>query len=138
LSHGHLILFVGVLEAHDVFFFQFRFICILSHIKIWGVTRSLSKLQSTCFVNLIIQRVLNVRKTKSVAKFDGVEPRRFEDIKGIVAPEIGPESFGFGRNSPRFNVSGREGLGTERHNFLVTVFFDCCCHSNILPNFSYN
>ena len=27
-------------------------------------------------------------------KFDGLEPRRYEDIKGIVAPEIGPKSFG--------------------------------------------
>jgi len=35
-----------------------------------------------------------VRKTKRIAKFDGVEARRFEDIKGIVAPEIGPKSFG--------------------------------------------
>ena len=60
-------------------------------ICIWGVTRSLSKLQSTCLVNLIIQRVLNVRKTKSVAKFDGLEPRLFEDIKGIVAPERDPK-----------------------------------------------
>ena len=25
--------------------------------------------------------------------FDGLEPRRCEDIKGIVAPEIGPQSF---------------------------------------------
>ena len=26
--------------------------------------------------------------------FDGFEPRRCEDIKGIVAPEIGTKSFG--------------------------------------------
>ena len=36
----------------------------------------------------------NVRKTKRIAKFGGLEPRRCEDIKGIVAPEIGPKSFG--------------------------------------------
>ena len=28
-----------------------------------------------------------------IAKFDGLEPRRCEDIKGIVAPEIGPQIF---------------------------------------------
>ena len=26
-------------------------------------------------------------------KFEGLEPRRCENIKGIVAPEIGPKSF---------------------------------------------
>ena len=28
-----------------------------------------------------------------IAKFDGLEHRRCEDIKGIVAPEIGPKNF---------------------------------------------
>ena len=33
--------------------------------------------------------------------FDGLEPRRFENIKGIVAPEIGPQSFGtFEKQAP--------------------------------------
>ena len=32
-------------------------------------------------------RGLNVRKTKRIAKFDGLEPRCCEDIKGIVTPE---------------------------------------------------
>ena len=27
-------------------------------------------------------------------KFGGLEPRRYEDIKEIVAPEIDPKSFG--------------------------------------------
>ena len=34
-----------------------------------------------------------VGNTKRIGKFDGLEPRRCEDIRGIVAPEIGPESF---------------------------------------------
>ena len=38
--------------------------------------------------------LFNVRKTKRIAKFDGLEPRRCKDIKGIVAPEIGPKAFG--------------------------------------------
>ena len=36
-----------------------------------------------------------LRKTKRIAKFDGLEPRSCEDINGnIVAPEIRPKSFG--------------------------------------------
>ena len=33
-------------------------------------------------------------KTKSIAKFDGLEPRRCEDIKEIVASEIDPKCLG--------------------------------------------
>ena len=29
-----------------------------------------------------------------IAKFNGLEPRRLEDIKEIVAPEMGPKIFG--------------------------------------------
>ena len=36
----------------------------------------------------------NVRKAKMIAKFDDLEPRRCDDKNGIVAPEIGPKSFG--------------------------------------------
>ena len=44
---------------------------------------------------------LIIRKTKTIAKFEGLEPRRCEDIKGIVAPEIGPKSFGtFEKQAP--------------------------------------
>ena len=36
-----------------------------------------------------------------IAKFDGLEPWRCEDMKGIVAPEIGPKSFGtFEKQAP--------------------------------------
>ena len=52
------------------------------------------KLQSACFQRLNFQHAFNVRKTKTTAKFDGLEPRRCEDPKGIVAPEIGSKSFG--------------------------------------------
>ena len=38
--------------------------------------------------------VFNERKTRTNANLDGLELRRCEDIKGIVAPEIGPKSFG--------------------------------------------
>ena len=34
-------------------------------------------------------------------KFGGLEPRRYEDIKEIVAPEIDPKSFGtFEKQAP--------------------------------------
>ena len=46
-------------------------------------------------------------KTKRIANFDGLEPRRCEDIKGIVAPEIGPKGFGtFEKQAPALNFSG--------------------------------
>lgn len=35
-----------------------------------------------------------------IAKFDGVEPQRCENITGIVTPEIGPNSFGTLRYRP--------------------------------------
>ena len=37
----------------------------------------------------------NVRKVNRIVKFDGSEHRRCEDIRGILAPEIGrPKSYG--------------------------------------------
>ena len=59
-----------------------------------GSEKPVFKLQSACFEKLISEFVLNVRKTKRTAKFDGFEHRRCEDMKGIVVPEIGPKSFG--------------------------------------------
>ena len=50
---------------------------------------------------MIFLHVFNIRKTKRIAKSDGLEPRRCEDIKGIVAPEIDPKSFGtFEKRAP--------------------------------------
>ena len=42
-----------------------------------------------------------MRKIKRIAKFEGLEPRRCEDIKGIVVPDIDPKSFGtFEKQAP--------------------------------------
>ena len=41
---------------------------------------------------LFFKHAFDTRKTKRIAKFDGLEPRRCEDIKGIVAPEKRPLS----------------------------------------------
>ena len=48
-----------------------------------------------------------MRKTKRIEKFDGLEPRRCEDMKAFVAPEIGPKSFGTSeKQGPDFFRSG--------------------------------
>ena len=60
----------------------------------WWPEKPVVKLQSTYFEKLIFYNVFNVRKTKRIAKFGRLELRRCEDIKGIVAPEIGPKRFG--------------------------------------------
>jgi len=62
--------------------------------EIFGPEKLVVKLEFTCFEKLIFLHVFHIRKTKRIAKFDGLEPRRGEDIKGIVAPEIHPKSFG--------------------------------------------
>ena len=55
----------------------------------------------------MLKHVFNVRKTKRVAKFDGLEPRRCEYLKGIVAPEIGPKIFGtFEKHAPAGHAYG--------------------------------
>ena len=59
------------------------------------------KLQSACFEKMIFLHVFNIRQIKRIAKFEGLEPRRCEDIKGIVAPERDPKSFGtFEKQAP--------------------------------------
>ena len=67
----------------------------------FGPGKPVVRLQSACFEKLIFEQVFNVRKTKRIGKFDGLEPRRCEDIKGIVASEIAPKSFGtFEKQAP--------------------------------------
>ena len=61
---------------------------------LFGPKKPVVKLQFTCFEKLIFCSVFNGRKTKKIAKFDGLELRRCEDMKGIVAPKIGPKCFG--------------------------------------------
>ena len=70
--------------------------------KLYGPEKLVVKLQSACFEKMIFLHVFNIRKIKSIAKFEGLEPRRCEDIKGIVAPERDPKSFGTFENRKRF------------------------------------
>ena len=64
-------------------------------------SRELFGPETACFEKLIFQHVFNVRKTRRTAKFDSLEPWRFEIIKGIVVPEIGLKSFGtFEKQAP--------------------------------------
>ena len=58
--------------------------------EVFWPEKPLVKLQSACFQKLISQRLFDVGKTKRIAKFDGLESLCCEDIREIVAPEIGP------------------------------------------------
>ena len=48
--------------------------------ELFGPEKPIVKLQSACFEKLIFLHVFNIRKTKRIAKFEGLEPRRCEDI----------------------------------------------------------
>ena len=62
--------------------------------ELFGPEKLVVKLQSACFEKLIFLLVFDISKIKRIAKFEGLEPWRCEDIKGIVAPERDPKSFG--------------------------------------------
>ena len=69
--------------------------------ELFGPEKLVVKLQSARFEKLIFLHAFNMRKIKRIAKFEGLEPRRCEDIKGIVVPDIGPKSFGtFEKQAP--------------------------------------
>ena len=69
--------------------------------ELFGPEKLVVKLQSTRFEKLIFLHAFNIRKIKRIAKFEGLELRRCEDIKGIVVPNIGPKSFGtFEKQAP--------------------------------------
>ena len=63
--------------------------------ELFGPEKPVVKLKSTFFKNLVFLHVFNVRKDKRIAQFDGLEePRRCEDVKGIMTPKIDLKSFG--------------------------------------------
>ena len=69
--------------------------------ELFGPEKLVVKLQSACLEKLIFLHVFNIRKTKRIANFEGLEPWRCEDIKAMVAPEIVPKSFGtFEKQAP--------------------------------------
>ena len=69
--------------------------------ELFGPEKLVVKLQSACLEKLIFLHVFNIRKTKMIANFEGLEPWRCEDIKAMVAPEIVPKSFGtFKKQAP--------------------------------------
>ena len=73
--------------------------------ELLGPEKLVIKRQSACFEKLIFLHVFNIRKTKRIAKFEGLEPRLCEDIKAVVAPEIGPKSFGtFEKHAPGLQI----------------------------------
>ena len=63
----------------------------------WKVPRTLRVRKSRCQTTIRLlwnEDVFNPRKTKMLAEFHGLEPGRCEEIKGIMAPEIGSNNFG--------------------------------------------
>ena len=69
--------------------------------ELLGPEKQAVKLQSACFEKLIFLHVFNIRKTKRIAQFEGLEPRHCEDIKAVVAPGISPKSVGtFEKQAP--------------------------------------
>ena len=55
-----------------------------------------------------------MKKVKRIAKFEGLEPRRCEDIKRIVVPDIGPKSFGtFEKQAPGLFGRAQDGDAFE-------------------------
>ena len=72
--------------------------------ELFGPEKLVVKLQSARFEKLNFLHAFNMRKIKRIAKFEGLESRRCEDIKGIVIPDIGPKSFGtFEKQAPGLN-----------------------------------
>ena len=61
--------------------------------ELLGPEKAVVKLHSACFEKLIFLHVFNIRKIKRISRFEGLEPRRCEDIKGIVVPRNRPEKF---------------------------------------------
>ena len=66
---------------------------------LWKVPRTFRARKASCqtAVRLFLKADLLACfkwKTKRTAKFYGLEPQRCEDIKGIIAPEKDPKSFG--------------------------------------------
>ena len=60
-------------------------------------------------------------KTKRTAKFDGEEPRRRDDIRGIIAPERSPKSFGTSEK----RAPGPRALGKDRiHEITRITYYD--------------
>ena len=69
--------------------------------ELFGSGKPVVKMPSACLEKLIFEHIFNVRKTKRIATVHGFDPRRCEDIKGFVASEIGPKSFGtFEKQAP--------------------------------------
>ena len=72
---------------------------------LFGPEKLVVKQHSARFQKLIFLHAFNMRKIKRIAKFEGIEPRRCEDIKGIVVRDIGPKSFGtFEKQAPGVEV----------------------------------
>ena len=95
--------------------------------ELFGPEKLVVKLQSARFEKLIFLQAFNIRKIKRIAKFEGLEPRRCEDIKGIVVPDIGPKSFGtFEKQAP-----GHHGKMVSRDHSLTVNGLECISRAKL-------
>ena len=74
----------------------------------------------------------NVCKNKRIAKFGGLDPWLFEDIKRIVAPAMGPKSFGPLRNRPQ--ARSVIALDKIQHKYYTFITED---HSSLAIHYPY-
>ena len=81
--------------------------CSLTVPRAFRARKASSQTATFMFLKIdLLTYMFNVRKTKRIAKFDGLESRRCKDIKGILAAEIGPKSLGtFEKQAPRQNLN---------------------------------
>ena len=71
-----------------------------------------------------------MRKTKRIGKFNGSKPRHREDIKGIVAPKIGPKTFG---------TFEKQALVVSNQKLKMTLVRCCCINIEIkISSFASN
>ena len=79
-------------EAYNGFTYEIQGPVSRKYRERFGPGKPFVRLQSACFENWA-DLFEHARKTKRIAKFDGLEPERCENVKGIVAPETGQKSF---------------------------------------------
>jgi len=82
----------------------------------------------------------NVKKAKRIAKFDGFEPQRCElqDIKGIMAPRVGPYTLFYSLRCCEWRWGTLSGLGIIIFEFfyVISIVFVMVEHAIFATNFN--
>ena len=95
-----------------------------------------SHLHSTCFEKVIFEHDFYVRKTKRIAKFDGLEPRHCEYIKGIVEPEKAIKVSGLAKNRPQAPVQSLQKITCSFYK--ICFFYAVCVMDQICSYYRLN